>query len=188
MSSALATGGDVAVVIAATAEAYGLTPRQVLSRSVSREVLDARTMAMHVARRLTKQSLPAIGKRFRRDHTTVLAADRRVAELAASQEQVRAKLDQIADAVRIGQVNAATVAAARRALGEPELAARPPAPAMRQEIVAAIAAARVWRHADAAVAAWAALAQAQFTPAERPARRRFDAAMKALEASLKRRA
>lgn len=188
MSAALATGGDVALVLAATAEAYRVTPHQILSRAMARQVIDARVAAMHVARRMTKRSLPALGASFRRDHTTVLSADRRIESESERDPALRGRIEAIADAVRVGRVDGDTLAASRRALGMAEPAPYRPSPTAQSSAQAAVASARAWRAAEAAVAAWRALAQAEFTPGEKPSRAAFAAAMNTLEATLKRRA
>ena len=68
-----------------TAEICGVELTDILSarqgpRSNS-PLLRARHIAMFVARHLTPQSLPAIGRAFDRDHTTVLHAVRKVDQL-----------------------------------------------------------------------------------------------------------
>jgi chromosomal replication initiator protein len=53
-----------------------------LSKRRSRTVARPRQMAMYLAKELTNHSLPEIGESFGgRDHTTVLHACRRIAEL-----------------------------------------------------------------------------------------------------------
>jgi chromosomal replication initiation ATPase DnaA len=64
----------------AVAERCGVTMDRLLSLERSEPVLDYRMIAMYLARRLTSQSYPAIGRFFgRRDHTTVMSAVWRVA-------------------------------------------------------------------------------------------------------------
>lgn len=50
-------------------------------------------IAMYLARELTRNSLPRIGRHFHRDHTTVLAAWRRVKKLADASEAFRADVE-----------------------------------------------------------------------------------------------
>jgi chromosomal replication initiator protein len=64
----------------ATAEAYGLSRDRLLARDRSPNVALARQVAMYLARELTDASLPEIGRRFARNHTTVIHAHKRVAE------------------------------------------------------------------------------------------------------------
>ncbi|MEJ0054144.1 MAG: chromosomal replication initiator protein DnaA [bacterium] len=65
-----------------TAEFYKLDIRDFQSPQRTRRVARPRQVAMFLARELTMRSLPEIGRRFGgRDHTTVLHACRRIAEL-----------------------------------------------------------------------------------------------------------
>ncbi len=57
---------------------FGLTPDELLSSSRAARVSWPRQVAMYLARELTNESLPAIGRQFGgRDHTTVMHAHRR---------------------------------------------------------------------------------------------------------------
>jgi len=71
------------------AEYFHLRVEDLLSNSRSRTVSRPRQVAMALAKELTDHSLPEIAKRFGgRDHTTVLYACRKVAELRESDEQI----------------------------------------------------------------------------------------------------
>jgi chromosomal replication initiator protein len=64
-----------------TCAAFGLTLDQLLSTSRAAPVAWPRQVAMYLARELTDQTLPAIGRAFgNRNHTTVLHACKRTAE------------------------------------------------------------------------------------------------------------
>ena len=66
----------------ATAEEFGISPEALLARDRTPAVAFARQVAMYLARELTDQGLPALGREFGgRNHTTVLHAWKRVAEL-----------------------------------------------------------------------------------------------------------
>ena len=68
-----------------TAEAFGISLDELLSPSRAAPVAWPRQVAMYLARELTDQTLPAIGRAFGgRNHTTVLHACRRTAERIAS--------------------------------------------------------------------------------------------------------
>jgi chromosomal replication initiator protein len=68
-----------------TAAAFGLSVEELLSSSRSGAVAWPRQVAMYLARELTDQTLPAIGRAFGgRNHTTVLHAYRRTAERIAA--------------------------------------------------------------------------------------------------------
>jgi chromosomal replication initiator protein len=68
-----------------TCEAFGVSMEQLLSTSRAAPVTWPRQVAMYLARELTEETLPAIGRAFGgRNHTTVLHACRRTAERMAS--------------------------------------------------------------------------------------------------------
>ena len=68
-----------------TCEAFGITLEALLSSSRAAAVAWPRQVAMYLARELTDQTLPAIGRAFgNRNHTTVLHACRRTAERIAA--------------------------------------------------------------------------------------------------------
>ncbi len=84
------TVGDVQI---ATCEHFGLSPDELLSSARTARIAWPRQVAMYLARELTGESLPAIGRQFGgRDHTTVLHAWRRtsarIADDHASREAV----------------------------------------------------------------------------------------------------
>jgi len=83
-------------IAAATARQFGLKVAQLRGRSRSHSVVQARAMAVYMARRWTNQSLKQIGEYFGgRDHSTVLHACRRIEGLLTSDAAVRLALDQI---------------------------------------------------------------------------------------------
>ena len=68
-----------------TCEAFGLSMDDLLSTSRAAPVAWPRQVAMYLARELTDQTLPAIGREFGgRNHTTVMHACRKTAERMAS--------------------------------------------------------------------------------------------------------
>lgn len=74
----------VAEIQRAVAEHFGTRPLDMIADRRGREVARPRQMAMYLACELTTQSLPQIGRAFRRDHTTVRYAHKMVALRAAS--------------------------------------------------------------------------------------------------------
>jgi chromosomal replication initiator protein len=68
-----------------TCDAFGISLDELLSTSRAAPVAWPRQVAMYLARELTDQTLPAIGRAFGgRNHTTVIHACRRTAERIAS--------------------------------------------------------------------------------------------------------
>lgn len=71
------------------AEYYKIRVSDLLSKKRSRSIARPRQVAMALAKELTSHSLPEIGEAFGgRDHTTVLHAARKIAELRASDTSV----------------------------------------------------------------------------------------------------
>ena len=81
----------VADIQAATAEALDVTRDELLAQDRRPKVSFARQVAMYLARELTDQSLPAIGKEFGgRNHSTVMHAHRRIkASLSSDADTIR---------------------------------------------------------------------------------------------------
>lgn len=72
------------------AEYYKLRVSDLLSRRRSRNIARPRQMAMALTKELTEHSLPEIGEAFGgRDHTTVLHACRKIAELCDTDGRIR---------------------------------------------------------------------------------------------------
>ncbi|HEY3190468.1 MAG TPA: chromosomal replication initiator protein DnaA, partial [Solirubrobacteraceae bacterium] len=72
-------------VQATACEAFDVTREDLVSSSRAQRLIWPRQVAMYLARELTDQTLPAIGRAFgNRDHTTVLHACRRTAERMAA--------------------------------------------------------------------------------------------------------
>jgi chromosomal replication initiator protein len=85
---------DVPRIQAVACEHFGVERSELLSRSRAADVAWARQAAMYLARELTDQSLPQIGRAFAdRDHTTVLHACRRVARELAANAQALADVE-----------------------------------------------------------------------------------------------
>jgi chromosomal replication initiator protein len=80
----------------ATAKTFGLTRAELLTRSRQSNVALARQVAMYLARELTSESLPQIGRQFGgRDHTTVLHAHRRVSERLTQDKATSRAVDRL---------------------------------------------------------------------------------------------
>ncbi len=69
---------------AATCDAFGVTLEEMRSASRAAKIAWARQVAMYLARELTDDTLPAIGRAFDRNHTTVMHACKRTADRMAS--------------------------------------------------------------------------------------------------------
>ncbi len=83
-------------VLVAVANVFGLTPDELLGRSRSREVALPRQVAMYLMREEVNASLPQIGEVIGgRDHTTVMYACEKVAELIERDDHLRRQVLQI---------------------------------------------------------------------------------------------
>ena len=92
-----ATGPEISagVIMAQTANYFGVTLDDLTGASRSRVLVTARQIAMYLCRELTDLSLPKIGQQFGgRDHTTVMHADRKVRQLIAER---RSLYNQVSD-------------------------------------------------------------------------------------------
>jgi len=63
------------------AEHFNISVKEMQSSRRARNVARPRQIAMYLAKQLTSRSLPEIGRKFDRDHTTVMHAVRKVEEL-----------------------------------------------------------------------------------------------------------
>jgi chromosomal replication initiator protein len=101
---AVPTAPTVEEILGATAEQFGLGPAALTAHDRRRAHVWARQVAMYLARELTTESLPAIGRRIGgREHSTVLSAHRRVKRAVETREEgaqdvlaLRARLDRAA--------------------------------------------------------------------------------------------
>lgn len=95
--SGLTTRPTVAAIQIKTSQFFEIDPRYMVSPIRSRRFARPRQVAMYLARRLTTLSLPEIGRLFGdRDHTTVLAAMKRVEKLCAESDDFRQKVEILA--------------------------------------------------------------------------------------------
>jgi chromosomal replication initiator protein len=91
-----ATPRTLAEIKAAACRHFDLTPDELLSSSRGARVAWPRQVAMYLARELTEESLPAIGRHFGgRDHTTVLHAWRRTAARIGTDSSSRQAVDKL---------------------------------------------------------------------------------------------
>jgi len=90
----------VAEIQTATCELFGLSTEELLSSARTQRVAWPRQLAMYLARELTGESLPAIGRHFGgRDHTTVMHACRRTSQRLTTDEESREAVDKVCQAL-----------------------------------------------------------------------------------------
>jgi chromosomal replication initiator protein len=91
---------SITEIQSAACEYFGVSPEELLSTSRSARVAWPRQLAMYLARELTGESLPAIGRHFGgRDHTTVLHAWRRTNTRIATDDDAREAVDKLCQAL-----------------------------------------------------------------------------------------
>ncbi|MCW3018101.1 MAG: chromosomal replication initiator protein DnaA [Solirubrobacterales bacterium] len=94
------TKRTIAEIQAAACEHFGLSSVELLSPARGARVAWPRQVAMYLARELTGQSLPAIGREFGgRDHTTVLHACRRTSARIAADASSREAVEKLCRAL-----------------------------------------------------------------------------------------
>lgn len=71
-------------------EHFGLPLLEMSSARRCQEIARPRQLAMYLCTQLTKQSLPQIGRKFNRDHTTVIHAVRQIEKLSRQDPELRA--------------------------------------------------------------------------------------------------
>jgi chromosomal replication initiator protein len=87
---------SVAEIQAAACEHFGLSSDELLSSARTSRIAWPRQVAMYLARELTSESLPSIGRDFGgRDHTTVLHAWRRTTARIAADETSRKAVENL---------------------------------------------------------------------------------------------
>ena len=77
----------------ATADFFGIKISDLMSTKRDREIARPRQVAMYLCKALTSRSFPDIGRRFGRDHTTVLHAVSKVEELVKKDTDFAARVD-----------------------------------------------------------------------------------------------
>jgi chromosomal replication initiator protein len=98
------SGRSIAEILTATCACFGVSPDELRSTSRATRIAQPRQLAMYLARELSGESLPAIGRQFGgRDHTTVLHAWRRTSARIASEDDVRTAVEKLCRALNVPQ-------------------------------------------------------------------------------------
>ncbi|MBO0844601.1 MAG: chromosomal replication initiator protein DnaA [Nocardioides sp.] len=91
-----------ALIIAQTAAYFGLSIDELTGPSRGRHLVMARQIAMYLCRELTDLSLPKIGAQFgKRDHTTVMYADRKINQLLAERRAVFNQVSELTNRIKM---------------------------------------------------------------------------------------
>jgi chromosomal replication initiator protein len=83
------------------AEVFNISPNQLTAHTRKRDVTIPRSIAMHLCKKWTKQSLRTIGLDFgNRDYSTVIHASKKIETDIQTDEDLRKKIEQIEDLIR----------------------------------------------------------------------------------------
>lgn len=77
------------------ADYFSISVKEMQSSRRARNVARPRQIAMYLAKQLTSRSLPEIGRKFDRDHTTVMHAVRKVEELIVEDASMAESIDNL---------------------------------------------------------------------------------------------
>lgn len=92
-------GVTVDKIFAAIEKKYGVSKSDLTGKSRVKEVAQARHVTIHLIRTVTEMSLPAIGKLFNRDHSTVIssldAIDKKIASSGAFEAEINNLIKEI---------------------------------------------------------------------------------------------
>ncbi len=90
-----------ATIMAQTATYFNVTIEDLCSSSRSRNLVEARQIAMYLCRELTDLSLPKIGQQFGgRDHTTVIHAEKKIRHLMAERSSTFNKVTELTKRIK----------------------------------------------------------------------------------------
>lgn len=83
------------------AEHFNISVKEMQSSRRARTVARPRQIAMFLAKQLTSRSLPEIGRKFDRDHTTVMHAVRKIEELITQDNSLAESVDSLRRALEL---------------------------------------------------------------------------------------
>jgi chromosomal replication initiator protein len=93
----------VSLIMSETANYLSVTLDELCSTSRTRQLVTARQVAMYLCRELTDLSLPKIGEAFGgRDHTTVIHATRKIAELMRQRAGIYEQVQELTSRIKMG--------------------------------------------------------------------------------------
>jgi chromosomal replication initiator protein len=92
---------SVQLIMGETANYFGLTLDDLCSTSRTRQLVNARQLAMYLTRELTDLSLPKIGQAFGgRDHTTVIHANNKIARLMQERPAIYEQVQELTSRIK----------------------------------------------------------------------------------------
>jgi chromosomal replication initiator protein len=89
------------LIMDVVADFFGLSVEQLCSESRTRQLVNARQVAMYLVRELTDMSFPQIGKEFGgRDHSTVMHAKDKIANLMKEKHAIYEQVQELTARIR----------------------------------------------------------------------------------------
>jgi chromosomal replication initiator protein len=88
-------GVTVDKIFAAVEKKYGVSKSDLTGKSRVKEVAQARHVTIYLIRTVTEMSLPAIGKLFNRDHSTVISSLDTIDKKTASSSAFEAEINNL---------------------------------------------------------------------------------------------
>jgi chromosomal replication initiator protein len=100
----VAEGGEpqvtMGLIMAQTAAFSEFSIEELTGISRTRDLVLARQIAMYLCRELTQESLPDIGRKFNRDHTTVMHAERKIGKLMKERHAVYNQVTELTNRIK----------------------------------------------------------------------------------------
>ena len=92
----------VSLIMSETASYFGLTIDELCSTRRTRQLANARQIAMYLTRELTDLSLPKIGQAFGgRDHTTVMHANNKIGKLISERPELYGQVQELTSRIKV---------------------------------------------------------------------------------------
>ena len=85
----------------AVADYYGVTMAQLKGRTVYKSITKARSVAIYLSRTMTGETLAGIGAGFSRDHSSVMAAVKRIERVLTTDIALKSEVDAIRAQLRM---------------------------------------------------------------------------------------
>ena len=82
-------------IIDKTAKFLGIKKEDILSCSRSKDIANARRLAMYMCREITQMSLPEIGEAFNKNHTTVLYSYDKIKKDAQTSKELEETINEL---------------------------------------------------------------------------------------------
>ena len=87
-------------ILAAVAKKYGVTVEDLKGKRRTREIAMPRHICIYILRSITDMSLPAIGKLFKRDHTTIMSSIDAVEEKLREDANMEADIEELVKEIK----------------------------------------------------------------------------------------